>query len=381
LRMKVERYNYPGQFGSDLETLLSDIRRMLLQGHYVLSGQVSQFEGEFAEYLGVSHVRGVNSGTDALIIALRALGVGPGDEVITQANTFYATVAAIHQVGATPVLVDADENSFLMDVSQLPSVISSKTQAVLPVHLYGKPAPMGAVMSMAKAHALAVVEDAAQAHGARLCGKMAGTFGDIGCFSFHPSKNLAAAGDGGAIATNSAFLDERVRCLRELGQTGQNNHVSLGFNSKLDAIQARILSWKLPHLDLWNEQRRKVAAMYTDRLSGLPIRFQSADDDEEHAFHLFQIRTPERDALLRHLQKAGVDAVVRYPSPIHLQTAFAEFGWQQGQFPVAERLAKELLCLPIRPDLSVDELDYVCDQVRGFFAAATVRPPAVHVPE
>jgi dTDP-4-amino-4,6-dideoxygalactose transaminase len=380
--MKVARYNYRAQFGETPEDLFSSIREMLMNGQYILTGHVEQFEREFAAYLGVAQTLGVNSGTDALVIGLCAIGVGPGDEVITQANTFHATVAAIRHVGATPVLVDADEESFLINEDQVAAVITERTRVILPVHLYGKPAPMLRLLDLAARYGLLVVEDAAQAHGARIHNRRAGSFGQVACFSFHPSKNLAAAGDGGAIATSSPEIADRIRRLRELGQDGQNNHTTLGFNSKLDAIQARVLAWKLPDLDLWNERRGEIAALYRERLSELPLRCQSANPEEKHAYHLFQIRTSERDALLRHLQDSGIDAVVRYPVPIHLQEAFRDCNWQQGQFPVSERLAKELLCLPIRPDLTIDELDYVCEQTRLFFKRqpASARPLEHAVP-
>jgi dTDP-4-amino-4,6-dideoxygalactose transaminase len=212
-----------------------------------------------------------------------------------------------------------------------------------------------------------LIEDAAQAHGARIGGRMVGTFGVAGCFSFHPSKNLAAAGDAGAIATNDLQLAEQLTMVRALGQRSPNEHVVAGINSKMDAIQARILSWKLSHLEEWNAGRRKVAGWYRERLSDLPLSFQSEDPGEEHVYHLFQVRTDSRDALLEHLQRSGVDAIVRYPTPIHLQPAFSDMGWRAGQFPVAERLAAELLALPIRPDLSPSEVDYVSDSIRSFF--------------
>ena len=366
--MKVPRYRYPAQFGANAKALLAEIGEMILEGRYVLTKEVSEFESAFAGYLGAGHVRGVDCGTDALAIALRAIGAGPGDEVITQANTFHATVAAILLAGATPVLVDAEEDSFLIDQAQALAAVTRRTRAIIPVHLYGKPTPLDALLHAARREGLAVIEDAAQAHGARLGGRAAGTFGEIGCFSFHPSKNLAAAGDGGALATNSDALAESISRLRNLGQCGSNNHVTVGLNSKLDAIQARILSWKLPRLDAWNRARREAAARYRARLSDLPVRFQSVAPGEEHVYHLFQVRTDSRDELLAHLRESDVDAVLRYPTPIHLQPAFADCGWRPGQFPVAERLARELLCLPIRPDLSVEETDYVCDRIREFFA-------------
>jgi dTDP-4-amino-4,6-dideoxygalactose transaminase len=369
--VKVPRYNYPDQFGDSFESLMSDLRRMLLDGRYILTQEVATFEGVFADYVGVRHARGLNSGTDALILALAALGIGPGDEVITAANTFNATVAAIRLVGAKPVLVDADQDTYLLDVRQLPSAISGRTKALLPVHLYGKPCAMGEIMRLAETAGVVVVEDAAQAHGAKVQGRSVGSFGQVGCFSFHPSKNLAAAGDGGMLVTNVERIDRFCEQARALGQSGQNNHVILGGNSKLDAIQARVLSAKLPYLDQWNERRRQVAAAYRERLAGLPIAFQSTSPDEEHVYHQFQVRCRKRDALQRHLVADGIDAVTRYQQPIHLQRAFADCGWRAGRFPIAEALCDELLCLPIRPDMSMNEIDYVSESVRAFFQGAS----------
>jgi len=363
---RVGRYNYPAEFG-DVAELVADLQRMLLGGRYVLTEEVARFEAAFAAYLGVRHVRGVNSGTDALILALMALGVGRGDEVVTHANTFHATVAAACLVGATPVLVDADDRSWGMDASAMDAAVTPRTRVLMPVHLFGKPAPMAQVMAAAARHGVHVVEDAAQSHGARSGGRRTGSFGIVSCFSFHPSKNLAAAGDGGAIATDDLEIAAAVDRLRALGQSGQNHHVAVGYNSKLHALQARILEHKLPSLDAWNAARRRAAAGYRERLAGLPLRFQPEDAGEEHVYHLFQVRTDRRDALLAHLQQSGVDAVIRYPTPIHLQPAFADRGWRAGQFPVAEALAGELLCLPIRADLSADELDYVAECVHAFF--------------
>ena len=365
--MTIKRYNYSAQFGPDIKSLMKDIERMILEGRYILTDEVEVFERAFATYLHTSYVTGVGSGTDAIIIALLALGIKAGDEVITQANTFHATVAAIRIAGATPVLVDADEDSFLINEGQVATAISSRTRALIPVHLYGKPTPLNGLLQLAAKNRLYLVEDAAQAHGARINGRTVGTLGTIGCFSFHPSKNLAAAGDGGALVTNDTTLASLIQCYRQLGQKGQNNHVVLGINSKLDALQARILSWKLPNLDLWNKRRRDVGAWYRERLVDLPLRFQSVSADEEHVYHLFQIGTERRDLLLHHLLSAGIDAVVRYPVPIHLQRAFEDCGWLPGQFPVAERLAQELLCLPIRPDMGLDDVEFVTDTIRAFF--------------
>ena len=365
--MKIKRYNYPAQFGDRLNGLAKEIEKMLVSGHYVLSQQVSDFEAEFAKFLGVKYVLGVNSGTDALLLALMASGIGPGDEVITQANTFHATVAAICLCGAKPVLVDVTDDSFQINVDQIEQAISSRTKAIVPVHLYGYPQPLDTIKQIAEQNDFALIEDAAQAHGALVNKVRVGAIGSIGCFSFHPSKNLAAAGDGGAIATNSDEIASRVRELRSLGQASQNNHVKIGLNSKLDAIQAAVLNSKLPSLDQWNQQRREVATLYRDRLSGLPLSFQSGENIQSSVFHLFQTRTRRRNQLLEFLRDNQVDAVTRYPVAIHLQPSFVDCGWKLGQFPVAEQLADELLCLPIRPDMEVDEVDFVCDKVHDFF--------------
>lgn len=365
--MKVDRYNFASQFGDELHLVTEEISRMLVTGHYILTEEVSHFEAEFANYLGTKYARGVNTGTDALTIALLALGIQPGDEVITQANTFNATVTAVIRATAKPVLVDAEESSFLIDESQVQTVITARTRVILPVHLYGKPTPLQRLSALAQKHNLQLVEDAAQAHGARIGGRRMGTIGDVGCFSFHPSKNLAAAGDGGAIVTNHDSIDRQIARYRELGQCGQNNHVVVGLNSKLDSIQALILSRKLTKLDAWNADRRNVGGWYRERLGDLPLRFQSASPDEEHVYHLFQVRAERRDQLLQFLRSQDIDAVVRYPTPIHLQPAFANCGWRKGQFPVAEKLANELLCLPIRPDLSLSEVEFVTDKIRMFY--------------
>jgi dTDP-4-amino-4,6-dideoxygalactose transaminase len=370
------RYNYRAQFEPGFDTLLKDLSAMLLDGQYVLSSHVSDFERAFATFNGSAHCVGVNSGTDALLIALRSLGIGAGDEVITQANTFHATVAAIELSGATPVLVDPDEESFLIDVPAVRAAITPRTRAVIPVHLFGKPTPMTELLALAREKGVAVIEDAAQAHGARVNGQRVGTFGIAGCFSFHPSKNLAAAGDAGAIITGDPTLAHRIAQVRALGQRDQNDHVVVGYNSKLDSLQARILSHKLQRLEEWNAQRRGCAALYRDALRDLPLSFQREDPNEEHVYHLFQIRSADRDGLLAHLKRSGVDAVVRYPVPIHLQPAFQHHGWSVSQFPVAERLAKELLCLPLRPDLTEGDVAFVGDCVRSFFDRAIARRSA-----
>lgn len=366
--MRVPRYDYAAQFADTLATVASSIQALLTRGDYMINSDVKTFESRFAALVGTAYGRGVGCGTDALMMTLRALNIGRGDEVITQANTFYATAAAIALAGATPVLVDADEETFLLDQSKLERAITPNTRAIIVVHLYGKPTPMEPIVAIARAHDLIVIEDAAQAHGAAIDGKFVGSFGTAGCFSFHPSKNLAAAGDAGIVVTDSAELADLIDAHRTHGQLVQHEHIVLGANSKLDAVQAIVLNAKLDKLMDWNASRRETAAFYRNALSGLPLRFQREDANELHAYHLFQVRTSRRDELMRHLQDAGVDAVVRYPHPIHLQPPFACYGWSKGDFPVAEMLADELLCLPIRPGMPQAERDYVVEQVQKFYA-------------
>lgn len=365
----VARYNYRAQFGEAFQELFEKIGNMLLEGDYVLTAEVDQFEEEYATFLGRKFAIGVNSGTDALILSLLATGVGRGDEVITAANTFYATVAAICFVGATPVLVDPNESDYLINIDALKALVSPRTRAVIPVHLFGKAMDLQALRSWCDERGIWLIEDAAQAHGATISGKTAGTQGHISCFSFHPSKNLAAAGDAGAITLDDEKLSQRLRILRMLGQERQNEHVAIGLNSKLDAIQAAVLRWKLPYLEAWNKSRKNIAYRYRLCLQDMPVTFQDSEFDKGHVYHLFQVRTSQRDSLLNHLQARGIDATIRYPTPIHLQPAFQSFGWKKGDYPTAEILANECLCLPIRPDMTEEEIGCVVNGVRTFYGA------------
>jgi dTDP-4-amino-4,6-dideoxygalactose transaminase len=369
--MRVARYDYDSQF-VDLEATTRAVEALLRDGDYVLGRPVRRFEQRFAGYVGVRHAIGVNSGTDALVLALRALEIGPGDEVITVANTFYATVVAITAVGATPRLVDCHPDDHLMDLDQVEAAIGPRTRAVLAVHLFGKPLPMTSLRQLADRHSLALVEDCAQAVGATWDGRRVGSFGDVGCFSFHPSKNLAAAGDAGAATTDREDVAERLRILRNLGQRSQNEHVLRGANSKLDSVQAIVLDYKLDQLDQWNEQRRAVAGTYTNALAPLPVRTPRAPDPE-HVFHLYQVDLDDRDRVLQELRRSGIDAVVRYPVPIHRQPAFADLALG-NHFPNAERQAGHTLCLPIRPNLTQAECGSVVDALRS--AVGRDRVPA-----
>ncbi|WAZ19592.1 aminotransferase class V-fold PLP-dependent enzyme [Streptomyces cinnabarinus] len=361
----VERGNSRYELAPILTPVLAEMESVLLSGEAILSPEVRRFEESFAQYIGTRHALGVNSGTDALTLALEALDIGPGDEVITVANTFHATALAITRAGATPVLVDARPDDYLMDTDALEAAVTPRTRAVVAVHLFGLSLDLAPVAEVCERYGIPLVEDCAQAVGARVDGRRVGSIGAIGCFSFHPSKNLGAAGDAGLVTTDSTELAERIRGLRYFGQRQRKVHSERGHNSKLDALQAIVLHHKLPYLDGWNAARAERAARYREALRGLPVGFQTPG--EEHTYHLFQMHTDERDGLLAHLKGRGIDAVVRYPRPIHLQPAFAGLGQGEGAFPVAEHLADHLLCLPLRPDLGERETDAVVSAVREFF--------------
>ncbi|CCH32525.1 DegT/DnrJ/EryC1/StrS family aminotransferase [Actinosynnema sp. NPDC047251] len=356
--MKVTKYHHRAQF-ADLDALTARIRDALAAGDYILGPAVERFEERFAAHTGVAHAVGLNSGTDALVLALRALDVGPGDEVITVANTFHASVLAITAVGARPVLVDCTPGDHLMDLDQVDAAVTPRTRAVLAVHLFGQALDMDRLGAIADRHGLAVVEDCAQAVGARWAGRRVGGFGRVGCFSFHPSKNLAAAGDGGAITTDDPEIARRVKVLRGLGQRAQNDHVVRGCNSKLDVIQALVLDDKLDRLDGWNARRAEVAGHYARALAGTGVA-ATPPAGQRHVFHLYQVAVDRRDEVFEEMTARGVEVVVRYPVPVHRQPAFADLGLT-GSFPNAEAQARGTLCLPVRPDLTGPEIDYVLD--------------------
>ena len=357
--MKVPRYNYRSQF-ADLPAVTERIGRALVDGTYILDDIVARFEHRFATYLDTRYAIGVNSGTDALVLALTALGIGPGDEVITVAHTFHASVLAITTVGATPVLVDCEPDTYLMDLTAAAAACGPRTRAILAVHLFGRTLDMDRLTMIASRHRVAVVEDCAQAAGATWAGQRVGTFGAVAAFSFHPSKNLGAAGDAGAVVTSDPQIAHTVKILRGLGQDGQNNHVALGVNSKLDTLQAIVLDAKLDHLDHWNTQRKHLAAHYSKALHHIGVRAPAPPTPPgDHVYHLLQIALPHRDAVLHRLRADGVDAVVRYPTPIHRQPAFAHCGFEMA-FPHTDHQAAHTLCLPIRPDLTAEDISHVC---------------------
>ncbi|MBM4043688.1 MAG: DegT/DnrJ/EryC1/StrS family aminotransferase [Planctomycetes bacterium] len=342
------------------------VTSVMKRSDFILGEDVSLFEKEFAAFCGVRHAIGVASGTDALYLSLMACGVGPGDEVITVANTFIATVLAISFVGAKPVLVDIDPTTYNMDVGKVSAAITSKTKAIMPVHLYGQAVDMDAVLQVAKAKGLKVVEDACQAHGTIYKLKAAGAMGEVGCFSFYPGKNLGAYGDGGMAVTNSDELANRLRMLRNYGQRVKYYHDFKGLNSRLDTIQAAILRVKLKRLATWNDMRRRHALSYNRALQGAEVVTPAEASYGKHIYHLYVVRSKKRDELKKHLESRGVSVGIHYPVPIHLQSAYRDLGYPQGSFPVTEQYAQEILSLPMFPELTDEQIAFVSQAIKEF---------------
>lgn len=337
---------------------------ILSSGRYIGGAAVTNFEQQLADYVGVSDCVACNSGTDALYLALRSLNIGADDEVITSPFTFIATAEAITMTGATPVFVDIDPETFNIDINQIESAISSQTKAILPVHLFGQPVDMTALMEIAKKHHLFVIEDCAQATGAQWEGQKVGSMGDIGCFSFFPTKNLGACGDGGALTTNNAAIASSARIIRDHGSSVRYRHDVVGMNSRLDAIQAAILQIKLRYLDQWNQQRTEVAAFYQQLFEPIcDLKLPQALARGKHVWNQYTLRIPKqenesqpyRDTIREQLQNMGISSMVYYPIPLHLQPVYNNLGYQVGQLPIAEQIASEVLSLPIFPELSFEE--------------------------
>ena len=349
--------------------VMEAMRRVVERGVFVLGSEVAALEAEFAAYCEVDHGVGVDSGTSALELALRAFDGGPGDEVVTAANTFIATVFAIRYTGARPVLVDVDPHRYTLDPAALERAITPRTKAVLPVHLYGQPADMDPILDVARRHRLAVIEDACQAHGARYRGRRAGSIGHAAAFSFYPSKNLGAFGDGGMVVTNDRAVAERLRGFRNYGQSRKYHHAYLGYNRRLDELQAAVLRVKLPHLDAWNAARRRAADWYDRALAVLPVERPPRAADATHVFHLYVVRVHDRDAARAHLDRRGVRTGVHYPVPVHIQEACADLGHRRGDFPVTEAAAEEALSLPMYPELTEAQVGLVADSLADFKVA------------
>lgn len=335
---------------------------------YVLGEQVELFEAEFADYCQAQYAVCVNSGTSALHLALLAVGVGPGDEVITVAHTFVATVAAIRYVGARPVFVDIDPATCTMGPSKLEAAITPRTKVILPVHLYGQCADMDPILDIARRHNLIVLEDAAQAHGAQYRGRRAGSMGDLACFSFYPGKNLGAYGEGGAIVTNNPDYAKTMRMLRDHGQSQKYHHDLVGYNYRLEGIQGAVLRVKLRHLDNWNEARRKHAATYRHLLTNITLLEELPDSTP--VYHIFPVFSAQRDALQQHLKECGVATGIHYPIPVHLQRAYSDLGYKEGGFPYSERASRETLSLPMYAELSEEDVEAVADSIHRFESEA-----------
>jgi dTDP-4-amino-4,6-dideoxygalactose transaminase len=356
----------------DLKSLHSEIKddlrevfdRVLDNSTFVLGPEVLRFEQEFAAYCGTEHCVAVNTGTAAIHLALAALSIGPGDEVITVPHTFIATAEAITAVGAKPVFIDINPVSFTMDPSLLEAAITRKTRAIIPVDLYGQVADMDPILEIANRHGIPVIEDACQAHGAEYRGRKAGAFGVAGCFSFYPGKNLGACGEGGAVTTNDADLALRIRLWRDHGSSKRYEHIFPGLNMRMEGIQGGILSVKLKYLDRWNDQRRQAASAYDKALADTDIEVPTEMDYGRHVYHLYVIQSENRDALREQLSDAGIESGLHYPTPLHFQEAYRFLGYKQGDFPVTERVKSRILSLPIYPGIDPKAVERVTSELR-----------------
>jgi dTDP-4-amino-4,6-dideoxygalactose transaminase len=330
------------------------------RAQFILGPEVTEFEERFAAFTGTAYCIGVESGTGALKLALQALGIGHGDEVIVPANTYIATALAVSEVGARPVLVDMGDD-YLIDPDAIEPAITPRTKAIIPVHLYGLAVPMEKILSIAAAHGLRVIEDAAQAHGARRNGRPVGSFGDVACFSFYPGKNLGAYGDGGAIVTNDPQVADRVRLLRDFGQKRKYEHIIKGDNCRLDSVQAAVLNVKLRYLDEWNERRRSAARYYDALLPSIGITPPPAHSTESHVYHLYVVKVADRDRVRETLAERRIESGIHYPVPIHLQPAYADLGYRAGTFPRTEASAARILSLPMFPEITPAQIERVVD--------------------
>lgn len=345
---------------SELDRAVLDV---MAETHFINGPQVKLFEEQAAAYLGARHAIGVASGTDALLLALRAVGVGSGTEVITTTFSFFATAGAVANLGATPVFVDIDEDTFNIDPAQVEAKITGKTKAIIPVHLFGQSADLDPIVAIARRHQVAVIEDAAQSLSSRYKGRMSGTIGDIGIYSFYPTKNLGCAGDGGLVVTNSDELAAQLRSLKAHGAKVKYFHEIVGYNSRLDTIHAAVLLVKLPHLDEWSRARRTNAAYYNERFAGSSLRTPAEQPYAYHIYNQYSILSENRDRLRDQLKQAGIGYEIYYPLPLHLQACFQHLGYRAGDLPVAERCSRQVISLPIYPQLSEAERDHVAATV------------------
>jgi dTDP-4-amino-4,6-dideoxygalactose transaminase len=375
--MSVPLVDLPAQHEPIRDELIRAFTEVLDSGRYVFGPELEGFEAELAQFCGSSHGIGVSSGTDALLLALMALGIGPGQQVIVPTFTFFATAGCVWRTGARPVFVDIDPKTCNLDPQAVERVITAETAAIIPVHLFGQCADMSAIMQIAARHEIPVIEDAAQALGARCGDQPAGSIGAVGCLSFFPSKNLGALGEGGMCLTSDDELAGRLRQLRHHGQSDAYHHENVGGNFRLDALQAALLRIKARRLDQYIAARREAACRYQAMLESLPVTLPYTAADQFHAFNYYTVRAPKRDELRRHLASAGIAHSVYYPLPLHLQPCFAELGYRRGDFPVSEQAAEEVISLPIYPELTEAQQQEVVDAIAAFYQAS---PAAGHLP-
>jgi len=344
------------------------IGRVVDNADFILGRDVELFEREFADFCDAKYAVGLDSGTSALELALRAYGIGGGDEVITVSHTFIATVSAISYTGAAPVLVDVDRDTYNIDATQIEAAITPRTKAIVAVHLYGQPADLNPILAIARKHNLVVIEDACQAHGARYWSRRVGALADAGCFSFYPGKNLGAYGDAGMVVTNDPAIVEKVRLLRNYGQPEKYQHLTMGYNRRLDSLQAAVLRAKLPHLEEWNESRRRAGRLYDQLLKDVDeIKTPYASEESAHVYHLYVIQSPQRDRLMSYLKDQGVSTGVHYPTPVHLQPCYALLGMSAGSLPETEAIASRVVSLPMFAEITTEQIEYVCARIKKFF--------------
>jgi dTDP-4-amino-4,6-dideoxygalactose transaminase len=372
--VKVPYLDLKAQYSSIKPEIDAAIARVLDSGQFVLGPEVAGFERDFAVYCGASECIAVNSGTSALHLALLAAGVGPGDEVVTVPFTFVASIAAILYAGARPVLVDIDPRSFTIDPAAIEAAITPRTKAILPIHLYGQTADMDPIMEVARRHGLVVIEDAAQAHGAKYKGRPAGSIGDMACFSFYPGKNLGAYGEGGAVTTNNPEYARTIRMLRDWGQDRKYHHVLRGYNFRMEGFQGAILRVKLRHLEKWTERRRGIVRQYNELLADCDIQKPNEMPWAHHVFHVYTIRAEDRDAMQSGLTEQGIQTGIHYPVPAHLQPAYSDLGYGPGDFPQSEAASKQVLSLPLYPELSSQAIAEVAGAVKKIVSARTGIP-------
>ena len=364
--MNIPFIDFHPQYETIKKEISVGLEKVFEKGNFILGEEAQQFEARFAQYCEARYGVGVNSGTDALYLAVSALGIGPGDEVILPTHTFIATALCVSYTGATPVFADIEETTYNIDVASLQKKITKKTKAVIPVHIYGQAANMDEINAVAGQHGIKVIEDAAQAHGATYKNRKIGSLGDVACFSFYPTKSLGAFGDAGMVVTKDETIAKKVMMLRDYGRVGRYEHKVKGHNSRLDTVQAVVLNAKLKYLDEWNQMRRNVAATYAECLNGVAgVTVPTIAAERTHVFQTYAVRVQDRDRVMEELRKKGVGVLIHYPIPVHLQEAYQDAGCQRGDFPQAEKIANEILSLPMFPHMTREQVQIVCEGLKA----------------